>query len=105
MLLHRLGTTLAREANAPAWRVAKSQQFVAINSDAPGDPLYAQVASALRHRILVEEALSPGDVIPPERVLVGDFGVSRITLRRAIDVLVDEHLLVRRRGLGTFVAS
>src|SRR5262249_8957570 len=54
---------------------------------------------------LVEEALSPGDAIPPERVLVDDFGVSRITLRRAIDLLVDEHILVRRRGLGTFVAS
>src|SRR5262249_3180793 len=80
-------------------------EFVGVNSHAPGDPLYAQIASALRHRILVEEALSPGDAIPPERVLVDDFGVSRITLRRAIDLLVDEHILVRRRGLGTFVAS
>ncbi len=79
--------------------------LVAVNSDAPGDPLYVRVALALRHRILVGDAFSPGDAIPPERVLVRDFGVSRITLRRAIDLLVDEHLLVRRRGIGTFVAS
>jgi GntR family transcriptional regulator len=79
--------------------------FVGVNTHAPGDPLYARIAASLRHRILVEEGLSAGDVIPPERVLVEEFGVSRITLRRAIDLLVDEHILVRRRGLGTFVAA
>jgi GntR family transcriptional regulator len=82
-----------------------SHHLVGVNSHGPGDPLYVRVATALRHRILVEEGFSPGQVIPPERVLVHDFGVSRITLRKAIDLLVDEHLLVRRRGLGTFVAS
>lgn len=79
--------------------------FVGVNTQSPGDPLYAKVASSLRHRFLVEQGLAPGDVIPPERVLVQEVGVSRITLRRAIDLLVDEHILVRRRGLGTFVAS
>jgi GntR family transcriptional regulator len=82
-----------------------AQEVVGIDAHAPGDPLYARVASSLRRRILVEDALSPGDVIPPERVLVEELGVSRITLRRAIDLLVDEHILIRRRGLGTFVAS
>lgn len=93
------------EAGSHQRSLDESRDLMGVNSQAPGDPLYARIASALRHRILVEEGLSPGDVIPPERILVRDFRVSRITLRRAIDVLVDEHILVRRRGLGTFVAS
>lgn len=53
---------------------------------------------------LVEE-LAVGEAIPPERQLAGDFGVSRMTLRRAIDDLVREGVLVRRQGSGTFVAE
>jgi GntR family transcriptional regulator len=43
------------------------------------------------------------DALPPERDLAGEFGVSRITVRKAIDGLVSEGLLVRRHGSGTFV--
>ncbi len=53
---------------------------------------------------LIEE-LSVGAAIPPERRLSVDLGVSRLTLRAAIDELVREGLLVRQHGSGTYVAE
>lgn len=49
-------------------------------------------------------SLSPGDVLPGERVLEETYGVSRITVRRAIGDLVASGRLTRARGKGTFVA-
>jgi GntR family transcriptional regulator len=49
------------------------------------------------------ESLGIGRAIPSERQLSADLGVSRLTVRAAIDELVREGLLVRRRGSGTFV--
>src|SRR5262250_3256667 len=46
-----------------------------------------------------------GDAIPSERQLSADFGVSRLTVRAALDDLVREGYLLRRRGSGTFVAQ
>ena len=51
------------------------------------------------------EALEVGDAIPSERLLSHDLGVSRLTLRAALDELVREGRLTRRRGSGTFVAE
>ena len=51
------------------------------------------------------EALQVGDAIPSERALSHDLGVSRLTLRAALDELVREGRLTRRRGSGTFVAE
>jgi GntR family transcriptional regulator len=51
------------------------------------------------------ETLQVGDSIPAERVLSHDLGVSRLTLRAALDELVREGRLTRRRGSGTFVAE
>jgi GntR family transcriptional regulator len=51
------------------------------------------------------ETLQVGDSIPAERALSHDLGVSRLTLRAALDELVREGLLTRRRGSGTFVAE
>jgi len=66
-------------------------------------PLYREV----RRRLL--EAMSagewkPGSAIPSERELSARFGVSVGTVRRAIDELCDDNLLVRQQGRGTFVA-
>lgn len=47
----------------------------------------------------------PGDSIPSEAELAGRFGVSQGTVRKAIDEMAAENLLVRRQGKGTFVAS
>jgi GntR family transcriptional regulator len=51
------------------------------------------------------ERLAVGDSIPPERRLAVDLGVSRPTLRAAIDDLVREGLLERRHGSGTYVTK
>jgi GntR family transcriptional regulator len=59
-----------------------------------------------RDRVLeLIEALGVGDSSPSERQLGGDLGVSRLTVRAALDELVREGYLVRRRGAGTFVAE
>ena len=53
---------------------------------------------------LVERTLQVGDAIPSERALCERFGVSRMTVRQAVDALVGEGVLVREQGRGTFVA-
>jgi GntR family transcriptional regulator len=59
-----------------------------------------------RERVLeLTESLGVGDSIPSERQLGVDLGVSRLTVRAALDELVREGYLVRRRGAGTFVAE
>src|SRR3954471_10790124 len=59
-----------------------------------------------RQRVLeLIEHLGIGDPIPPERRLAGDLGVSRLTLRAALDELAREGLIVRRRGSGSFVSE
>jgi GntR family transcriptional regulator len=59
-----------------------------------------------RERVLdLIERLSVGEAIPSERQLSADLGVSRLTVRAALDDLVREGYLVRRRGSGTFVGE
>ncbi len=65
-------------------------------------PLYRQVQNLLRDAIN-ERDLKPDDVLPPERELATIFGVSRITVRKAIEGLVNEDVLGTRQGSGTFV--
>lgn len=67
-------------------------------------PLYQQLQRALRQAI-EGRVLGPDDALPPERDLADEFHVSRITVRKAIDGLVSEGLLIRRQGSGTFVSS
>ncbi len=67
-------------------------------------PRFHQVYVALRAWI-VDGTLEPGARLPAEPELCAAFGVSRITIRRAMDDLVGEGLVVRRQGSGTFVAG
>ncbi len=67
-------------------------------------PLYQKLQLALRGAIEAR-ILKPDDALPPERDLAADYDVSRITVRKALDGLVNEGLLIRRQGAGTFVAS
>jgi GntR family transcriptional regulator len=67
-------------------------------------PLYQQLQRGLRQAI-ENRVLGPDDALPPERDLADEFHVSRITVRKAIDGLVSEGLLVRRQGSGTFVSA
>ncbi len=66
-------------------------------------PLYHAVKETLRRQIV--ELYRPGDRISPEADLTAEFGVSQITVRRAIQDLVREGLLYRRQGKGTFVSG
>ena len=62
--------------------------------------------SEARNRVLdLIEQLRVGDAIPSERQLTQELGVSRLTVRAALDDLVREGLLIRRHGSGTFVSE
>src|SRR5580658_5013713 len=67
-------------------------------------PLYLQLERALREAI-ERRVFGPDDALPAERDLATELSVSRITVRKAIDRLVNEGLLVRRQGSGTFVLA
>jgi GntR family transcriptional regulator len=67
-------------------------------------PLYVQLQRVLRDAI-TQHRLSPEEAIPPERDIAEGYAISRITVRRALEGLVKEGLLTRRRGAGTFVAG
>ncbi len=73
--------------------------------DAPAfSPLYQQIKALLLKGLEGGEWL-PGQVIPSEVELAGRFRVSQGTVRKAIDELATENVLVRRQGKGTFVAT
>ncbi|WP_106532376.1 GntR family transcriptional regulator [Planomicrobium soli] len=67
-------------------------------------PIYAQIEEQLKSRISEGEFL-PGTAIPSERELTETFGVSRMTVRQSVTNLVNEGLLYREKGRGTFVAA
>lgn len=67
-------------------------------------PLYAQVKALMRAR-LTDGVWRPGRLLPSEQQLAGEFGVSQGTVRKALDELAAERLVVRRQGRGTFVAE
>jgi GntR family transcriptional regulator len=66
-------------------------------------PLYGQVADALKREIH-DRGLRPGDFLSTEEALEGRFGVSRATIRRALEELVAEGLIERIPSKGTYVA-
>jgi DNA-binding LacI/PurR family transcriptional regulator len=65
-------------------------------------PRYYQVYVSLEDRIRAGE-FAPGDPLPSERQLAKDYGVSRITIVKAIDLLEDEELVETQHGRGNFV--
>jgi GntR family transcriptional regulator len=67
-------------------------------------PRYVQVYSAIRDWIF-QGVYKPGSQLPTETELCELFDVSRITTRKAVDLLVDEALVTRQAGRGTFVVD
>lgn len=65
-------------------------------------PLYMQLAATLRAQILNSE-IRAGEALPSERDLCAIMGASRVTVRKATELLIEEGLLSRRQGSGTFV--
>lgn len=74
---------------------------IRIDKDAP-TPIYLQIAEAVGS-LLATGALPPGYVLPPERVLCEQFGISRMTLRQAMSLLDRKGLIASHRGMGTVV--
>ncbi|KRL04902.1 GntR family transcriptional regulator [Liquorilactobacillus oeni] len=66
-------------------------------------PIYIQIHNVIKRSIETGK-WSVGDRIPSERQLAVDFGVSRMTLRQAVQTLVEEGILERHVGSGTYVA-
>ena len=67
-------------------------------------PLYEQIKAMILASLHASEWL-PGDAIPSEMELAARYAVSQGTVRKAIDELAAQNLLVRRQGKGTFVAT
>jgi DNA-binding GntR family transcriptional regulator len=65
-------------------------------------PFYFRVAETLKGRI-DSRKYHPGEIVPSEKELAREFGVSTITIKKAMHLLVDEGLVVRQRGVGTTV--
>jgi GntR family transcriptional regulator len=84
--------------------ISKRERSMTLLSKNDGIPLYVQIRKSLRDDI-VNKTLVPGQKIPSEDELAAQFGVSRMTVRQGISDLIDEGLLYRRHGVGTFVAQ
>ena len=82
-------------------KVSVQEQFLEKKSQSP---LYQQLMTRLKNDI-VAGVYPAGGRIPSEQVLCDTYGVSRVTVRKAMLDLVQEGLLVRRQGKGTFVAE
>ena len=65
---------------------------------------YQQIKTAILDQI-ESGNMRPGDRVPSENQLTEAYGVSRMTARRALTELVEEGMLLRSQGLGTFVSD
>ncbi|SDN85943.1 GntR family transcriptional regulator [Alkalicoccus daliensis] len=67
-------------------------------------PIYYQLAELIRERLAAGEYV-PGDMLPSEREFSDRYDISRMTVRQAITSLVNEGILHRKKGTGTFVSA
>src|SRR5688500_14241587 len=82
-----------------------NNQFAAdVEPSVPGLSRYAELAADLRARILRGQ-WEPGQALTAETELARTYGVALGTMRQAIALLVDQGLLERRHGKGTFVKA
>lgn len=80
------------------------QRLQALKPDeAEATPIYLQVARRLAAAIQAGQ-WRVGDALPSERTLVDSLGISRVTARRALQVLAEDGAITRSRGAGTFIA-
>ena len=71
-------------------------------SEHSNSPIYMKLAHRLRQQI-VDGEIGAGEALPSERDLCDITGASRVTVRKAIELLIEEGLLSRRQGSGTYV--
>ena len=87
------GSPAASTASSPSGRGLAVRQ-----------PKYLRIHSELRDRIASGQ-WAPGSPLPSQQQLAGQFGVSIMTLRQALQLLTDDGLIETRHGAGTYVAS
>lgn len=69
------------------------------------EKLSDKVTMSIMEMITISKRFKPGDKLPNENELSDELGVSRTTLREAVNNLVNQNVLVKRRGYGTFVVD
>jgi GntR family transcriptional regulator len=92
---------IQRRKNRGGWAINHNVMTNAVSRRSPV-PLYYQVESVLRDEVAAR-AYAEGAPLPTEEAMVRRFGVSRITVRRALERLAQEGLIYRVPGRGTFV--
>jgi len=94
-----------KEPERPALEIADSAAWSRAGLDRRSSvPLYYQLQELL-HQQIASGRFTVGDALPSEGELCRRFGVSRIVVRQALQVLEDDGEIVRRQGKGTFVAE
>lgn len=81
-----------------------SEHYFRINPNTSNAPLYQQIHDNLLE-LIDNNLLQSGDSLPSERVLSECYKVNRMTVRQAIDSLVQKGLLIKKQGAGTFVGE
>jgi GntR family histidine utilization transcriptional repressor len=103
----RIGLKLGTGTAAPGILESSVDQQIAqddsATSSAGGTPIFQRIKDYLVAEIAAGR-WKEGEVVPSEQALVRQFGVSRMTVNRAVRELTAEHVLTRRQGSGTFVA-
>ena len=97
-------TPMATNSSAPSDSLALQEPGAGTSATPAFSPLYQQIKALILQSLQAGE-WKPGDLIPSEIELAGRFKVSQGTVRKAIDELAAENLVVRRQGRGTFVAT
>ena len=67
-------------------------------------PLYQKLAEDIKRQIL-DGTLKENEKLPPELELSKEYSVSRVTVRKAMEILVDGGYVKKHQGIGTFVAA
>jgi GntR family transcriptional regulator, arabinose operon transcriptional repressor len=67
-------------------------------------PIYGRIFETLREEIL-QRKYNVGDRVPSEKELADEYNVSRITSKKALEMLAEEGIIVRKQGIGSFVAE
>ena len=79
-------------------------EVLVLGKDSASKPMYEQIFESLRERIQLHQ-YQVGERVPSEKELCDEFGVSRITTKKALEMLASEQLIVRQPGRGSFVAD
>ena len=69
-----------------------------------GIPLYVQIRESIRERVKSKE-FEVGSLLPSEEALAKEYGVSRMTLRHALNDLLTDGIIIRKHGVGTIISS